>query len=88
MFDDVVYDGGHVEMRPGDTLVIYSDGVTETWDPDGEEFGEERLRAARRAQNRTLDAEALQDAILREIERFEAGARATDDRTIVVLKRD
>jgi sigma-B regulation protein RsbU (phosphoserine phosphatase) len=86
MFDDVVYDGGNVEMRPGDTLVVYSDGVTETWDPDGEEFAEERLRALAVA-NRTLDAESLQQAILREIERFEAGARATDDRTIVVLKR-
>ena len=43
MFENVVYDGGRVEMRPGDTLVVYSDGVTETWDPDGEEFGEEGL---------------------------------------------
>jgi serine phosphatase RsbU (regulator of sigma subunit) len=33
-------------------------------------------------------AEAVQDAILREIERFEQGARATDDRTLVVLKRE
>ena len=87
IFDNVVYEGGHVEMRPGDTLVIYSDGVTETWDPDGEEFAEERLRALA-VENRTLAAEELQAAILREIERFEAGARATDDRTIVVLKRD
>jgi sigma-B regulation protein RsbU (phosphoserine phosphatase) len=86
MFDDVVYDGGYVEMRPGDTLVVYSDGVTETWDPEGAEFGEESLRALA-VLNRTLDAESLQQAILREIERFEAGARATDDRTIVVLKR-
>jgi len=38
--------------------------------------------------SRTLDAESLQNAILREIERFEAGARATDDRTIVVLRRE
>ena len=87
MFDNVVYDGGRVEIRSGDTLVIYSDGVTETWDPDGEEFAEERLRAFV-VENRTLAAEELQAAILREIERFEAGARATDDRTIVVLKRD
>ena len=34
-----------------------------------------------------LADQALQDAILREIEAFEEGARATDDRTIVVLKR-
>jgi sigma-B regulation protein RsbU (phosphoserine phosphatase) len=74
-------------MRPGDTLVVYSDGVTETWDPDGEEFGEEGLLPFV-VRSRALDAEALQNAILREIEGFEAGARATDDRTIVVLKRD
>jgi sigma-B regulation protein RsbU (phosphoserine phosphatase) len=86
MFENVVYDGGRVEMRPGDTLVVYSDGVTETWDPEGEEFGEESLIPLA-VRGRTLDAEALQNAILREIETFEAGARATDDRTIVVLKR-
>jgi serine phosphatase RsbU (regulator of sigma subunit) len=86
MFENVVYDGGHADMRPGDTLVVYSDGVTETWDPDGAEFGEESLRALA-VTNRTMDAESLQQSILQEIERFEAGARATDDRTIVVLKR-
>jgi len=86
MFENIVYDGGGVEMHPGDTLVVYSDGVTETWDPDGEEFGEESLIPLA-VKSRTLDAEGLQNAILREIERFEAGARATDDRTIVVLRR-
>jgi serine phosphatase RsbU (regulator of sigma subunit)/pSer/pThr/pTyr-binding forkhead associated (FHA) protein len=86
MFDTYGYDGGTVEMRPGDTLVVYSDGVTETWDPGGEEFGEERL-VALAVRERTLGAEELQDAIIREIERFEEGARATDDRTLVVLKR-
>jgi serine phosphatase RsbU (regulator of sigma subunit) len=87
MFENVVYDGGGVEMHPGDTLVVYSDGVTETWDPDGEEFGEESLIPLA-VRNRALDAEGIQNVILREIERFEAGARATDDRTIVVLRRD
>lgn len=86
MFDNYGYDGGTVEMRPGDTLVVYSDGVTETWDPGGEEFGEERL-VALAVRERTRGAEELQDAIIREIERFEEGARATDDRTLVVLKR-
>ncbi|HEX9187511.1 MAG TPA: SpoIIE family protein phosphatase [Vicinamibacteria bacterium] len=87
MFENIVYDGGRVELRPGDSLVVYSDGVTETWDPDGEEFGEESLIPLA-VKSRTLDAESLQNVILREIERFEAGARATDDRTIVVLRRE
>ncbi len=87
MFENIVYDGGRVEMRRGDTLVVYSDGVTETWDPDGEEYGEESLLPLV-VRDRKLGAEALQNSILQAIERFEAGARATDDRTIVVLKRD
>ena len=87
MFENIVYDAGRVEMRKGDTLVIYSDGVTETWDPDGEEYGEESLLALV-VRERRLAAEELQNSILRAIEGFEAGARATDDRTIVVLKRD
>jgi serine phosphatase RsbU (regulator of sigma subunit) len=86
LFEGVPYEDGTVEMRPGDTLLVYSDGVTETWNPEGDEFGEENLtRVAVR--DRALDAEALQESILREIEGFEAGARAYDDRTVVVLKR-
>ena len=86
MFENIVYDEGSVRMEPGDTLLIYSDGVTETWSPEGDEFGEEKL-ADLLTRCRTLGAEALQDAVLREIEAFEEGARATDDRTLVVLKR-
>jgi sigma-B regulation protein RsbU (phosphoserine phosphatase) len=86
LFEGVPYDDAEVELRPGDTLLAYSDGVTETWSPDGEEFGEEKLITFA-VHKRRAEASALQDAILQEIERFEAGARATDDRTIVVLKR-
>jgi phosphoserine phosphatase RsbU/P len=86
MFDSVPYADGSVELRPGDTLVIYSDGVTETWNPAGDEFGEEGLTALAVREGR-LDAAALQDAVLRELDRFAAGAKATDDRTLIVLKR-
>jgi len=86
LFENIVYADGAVRMEPGDTLLIYSDGVTETWDPQGEEFGEEKL-AELVTRCRSLGAAELQEAVLREIERFEEGARATDDRTLVVLKR-
>jgi serine phosphatase RsbU (regulator of sigma subunit)/pSer/pThr/pTyr-binding forkhead associated (FHA) protein len=86
MFENVAYEDGVVEMRPGDRLVVYSDGVTETWSPEGEEFGEERLTELV-LRGKPLDAEGLQQSVLREIEQFEQGARATDDRTLVVLRR-
>jgi serine phosphatase RsbU (regulator of sigma subunit) len=86
MFENVAYADGTVELRPGDRLVVYSDGVTETWSPEGEEFGEERLTELL-LRGLPLDAEGLQQSVLREIEEFEKGARATDDRTLIVLRR-
>ena len=86
MFDTAPYAQGTTSMEKGDTLLIYSDGLSETFDPDGEEFGERGLAGvAMRA--RSLDAAALQDEILRELDRFSLGAKATDDRTLIVLKR-
>ncbi|HSB60847.1 MAG TPA: SpoIIE family protein phosphatase [Vicinamibacteria bacterium] len=87
LFDPVPYAEGAVELGKGDALVVYSDGVTETWNPAGEEFGEEGL-VALAVRARGLGPAALQDEILRELERFSAGAKATDDRTIIVLKRE
>ena len=86
LFDVVPYADGAVDLRPGDTLVIYSDGVTETWNAAGDEFGEEGLMALV-VRDRKLEAAALQDQVLLELERFSAGAKATDDRTLIVLKR-
>ena len=86
MFESVPFAQGSVEMRPGDTLVVYSDGVTETFDADGNEFAEGRLADVAR-RGRSLGAEALEGEILRDLELFSRGAKATDDRTLIVLKR-
>jgi len=86
MFETVPYADGAVDLRRGDTLIVYSDGVTETWNPAGEEFGEEGLMALV-VRSRALEPAALQVEILRELESFATGAKATDDRTLIVLKR-
>lgn len=86
LFEGITYEAGRVEMRPGDTLLVYSDGVTETWSTEGDEYGEERLCAFLVA-NRGLAPAALQAAILTDIVSFEAEAGATDDRTLVLLRR-
>jgi phosphoserine phosphatase RsbU/P len=86
MFESVPYDDGAVEMKAGDALVIFSDGVTETFNRQGEEFGVERLVEVVR-RGRGLDAPSLEAEILRALDAFAAGSRATDDRTLIVLKR-
>jgi serine phosphatase RsbU (regulator of sigma subunit) len=86
MFDSVPYSEGLTELRKGDTLLVFSDGVTETWNADDLEFGEDGL-AKVATRGRALEAPALLGEILSELDRFAAGAKATDDRTLIVLKR-
>jgi serine phosphatase RsbU (regulator of sigma subunit)/pSer/pThr/pTyr-binding forkhead associated (FHA) protein len=87
MFDNVAYQEGAARLEPGDTLLVYSDGVTETWSRDGDEFGEERLLELVTG-SRQVPPRELQEEVLRELDRFSEGARATDDRTLVVLRRN
>jgi serine phosphatase RsbU (regulator of sigma subunit) len=86
LLESVPYADGKVEMRQGDVLLVFSDGVTETWSPEDEEFGDEGLLAVA-TRCRKLDAASLQREILRELEAFAAGGKATDDRTLIVLRR-
>ncbi len=86
LFDSPTYEEGTTELNAGDALVVFSDGVSETWSADEEEFGEIRL-AETAVAHRDKGAFALQSEILRTIDTFSAGAKATDDRTLVVIKR-
>jgi catechol 2,3-dioxygenase-like lactoylglutathione lyase family enzyme len=60
------------EMRCGDTLVLYTDGVTESFSESGEEFGEKRLVAAMR-RHRELPPVEMTKAILTEVQSFSGG---------------
>jgi phosphoserine phosphatase RsbU/P len=75
-----------VVLEPGDLLVTFSDGVTETQNEEGEEFGEERLIGLLTAQ-RAAPAAAIQDLVASSLKTFAGGAPQYDDITLVVLKR-
>lgn len=86
LLDSVPYAEGSIQMQSGDVLLIYSDGVTETWNPKDEEFGEDGLVAvATRCSH--LSAAGIEAEILKQLDTFAEGAKATDDRTLIVLKR-
>ena len=87
LFDEGAYEQATTRLDRGDVLVVFSDGVTETWNRDDVEFGDARLAELIR-QGRELDAAAMEAAILRELDRFSQGTKATDDRTLIVLKRN
>ncbi len=77
-----------VESRfePGDTMVLYSDGVSESVSADDDEFGVDGLRAVVDAEG-SSDVEGLASAILGKAEMFRGGAPATDDVTLLVVRR-
>jgi serine phosphatase RsbU (regulator of sigma subunit) len=80
------YREGWVEIEPGDVMVIYSDGVTESLDEEGEEFGEARLIEIVQ-KNRGRSAAGIRDRIDEALTKFVGRASAVDDLTIVILKR-
>lgn len=82
----VTYEQRTCRMEPGDMIVIFSDGVTEAVNPRGDEFGEQRLIDVL-LRNRNQPADEVSKAINRALHEFVAGARATDDVTLVVARR-
>ena len=74
------------KMEPGDTLVLFSDGVTEAVNPSDEDFGEQRL-AELVASLSGRPAREIVKAVHDEIARFTQGAPPADDITVVVARR-
>ncbi|WP_164018289.1 PP2C family protein-serine/threonine phosphatase [Pyxidicoccus trucidator] len=73
------------QLRPGDVVVWYTDGLTEARDAAGKLYGTQRLAAAVQA-NAHLSAEALRDALLADARAFSAGQPQRDDITVVVAE--
>ncbi len=86
VFEDVELEEREIDVAPGDILVFHTDGVTEAMDGDGQQFGQERLRAAVAA---TPDASAQQilSAVVDAVNAFAGNAPQSDDLTLLVVKR-
>jgi sigma-B regulation protein RsbU (phosphoserine phosphatase) len=78
---------GRTKLYPGDVLVIYSDGVSEATNPNGEEFGPTRLYEVV-ARNMEASAGGIRDRIESALTKFCQGTPAADDITLVICKRN
>jgi len=81
-----VYRAGDVTLEKGDTVVLYTDGLTEAENPDEEEYGEERL-AAFCAEHRGDSLDDLAAAISADQDAHVRGVPYVDDRTVVLVRR-
>jgi sigma-B regulation protein RsbU (phosphoserine phosphatase) len=86
LFRNLNYEQGEVELKPGDLLLAYSDGVTEPENTFGEEFGEERIiEVVRRAMPCTSDE--LVEEIYHAVNDWTGSPELQDDLTLVVARR-
>ncbi|MEM9222393.1 MAG: SpoIIE family protein phosphatase [Pseudomonadota bacterium] len=74
-----------ITLAPGEALFLYSDGVTEAFDPDGQAYGEPRLEMLLEANAQTT-AKPLVELVRDDVKNFEAGVDQADDITCVALR--
>ena len=85
LLDIAAYPSETLQVAPGDSLILYSDGVSEALAPNGEEFGVDRLIAA--ALRHAAEPPAtLVASLLGAVRRFADGAPSVDDATIAALR--
>lgn len=80
------YETAKVELQPGDALLLYTDGITEAENAAGTFYGLERLLEVAQ-KHAGAPAEELVNVCLEDVKRFSGDGPASDDRTILVIRR-
>jgi sigma-B regulation protein RsbU (phosphoserine phosphatase) len=80
------YEEASSSLFAGDSLLMYTDGITDARNRVGEDYGEERLVHLARRLPRSLGAQELIRAVAEDVSRFTEGADQADDITLVALK--
>ncbi|MCA9918011.1 MAG: SpoIIE family protein phosphatase [Anaerolineales bacterium] len=84
---DVYFETSTISFLPGDTLLLYTDGVTEAMNEDFDEFGLQRLEQAANGRRRQ-DASEIAHRITQAIQHHAGDTAQFDDITLVVVKRE
>ena len=85
MFPEGAYQHHRLTLGPGDTLIVYTDGITEAQDNRGREYGEERLKDLVRSKI-SLSPVDLQDQLLANVKNFAGEVSIRDDLTLLLVR--
>jgi serine phosphatase RsbU (regulator of sigma subunit) len=85
LISEAQYPATRIKLEPGDTLVLFSDGVTEAMNPNEELFGVARLREVLTGQMET-PLDQIQKCVLESVENFSRGASQADDLTLLLVR--
>jgi serine phosphatase RsbU (regulator of sigma subunit)/pSer/pThr/pTyr-binding forkhead associated (FHA) protein len=84
-FPETIYEQGEHQLKLGDTIVLFSDGIVEALNVEGDEFGERRVREV--VEPRVHEpVEHILDGLLAALEEFTRGIPQADDLTAVVVR--
>ena len=85
LIEEGEYKSSIVQLEPGDTLVLFSDGITEAMDPEENLFGTARLKET--LERRTFETvDEVQSSVLQAVSEFARGARQADDLTLLIVR--
>ena len=86
VMEDIPFTEETLQLEPGDTLLMYTDGVTEATDTEEKEYGEARLEALLK-QSTQADCQQIIDNVKADVKAFVGEAEQSDDITLLALKR-
>jgi sigma-B regulation protein RsbU (phosphoserine phosphatase) len=86
IFSSPGFESGALKLEAGDTLAIYTDGLTEAMSPTRELFDLERVRGAIE-ESRSLALTSIRERLLARLDAHRAGAALSDDLTLLLLRR-
>ena len=84
LFEEMLVDEASLDLVPGSLLLLYTDGVTEAVDAQGEFFGDERLLAALQSSN-GVGPDQTCEAIWSALQAYQSGASQEDDVTLLAV---
>jgi sigma-B regulation protein RsbU (phosphoserine phosphatase) len=87
IFSDTEYSSQTLTLEKGDSLVLYSDGLTEAFNQSREQYGTPRLSSLLQQQSARAPQDLLA-ATLEDLKKFRAGAPRSDDLTIMIIRRE
>jgi sigma-B regulation protein RsbU (phosphoserine phosphatase) len=85
LVEQATFPSAHIELEPGDTLLLYTDGVTEAENGERELFEDRRLKETF-ARYQDAPLKGLQDGILSTVEKFTDGTSQSDDITLLLVR--
>jgi len=86
VFEDAKFGERELQLKPGETLLVYTDGVTEAMNQAKDLFGEDRLEKAVTGVA-SLSPEKIAERVIEQVEGFVLEAERSDDITLLVIQR-